>query len=192
MLQSSEAKLALEREAAHQHNHALRGEVCPFRWRPWPWQVADCSALTSINAVMPISAAAGAAADIPGEGGKEYDRGREYGELRVKNLRCDKERDNSCRGGLIDGGSYAVKAEERITLCYHCLHRLLDDAERRWPAPRWPDIAIYPGIIVYGPAWHLGDVVEGRRAEYILPAVERWTPPETHWQDTGEEDMDYG
>ena len=187
MLQKSETKLALEREAVHQHNHALRGDVCPFRWRPWPWQVAECSVLTSINAVMPISAAAGAAGGgvVPEEGGK-----RKYGELRVKNPRCDKERDNSCRGGLIDGGIYAVKAEELIMLCYHCLHRLLDDAERQGPAPRWPDIAIYPGIIVYGPCWYQEDVVEGWRAEYTLPAEERWTPPETPWQFPGEEDLD--
>ena len=100
----------------------------------------------------------------------------------VKARPCDMERSNRCRGGLIDGGVYMVKADgEKIYLCYHCLHRLLDDAERNGPAPSWPAIAINPGVWVYGPIWNMEDLVVGWKAPYTLPPEERWQPPETIW-----------
>ena len=53
----SSFRMALERQWAHQHNHALRGEICPLKGKPWPWRVKDCPLMTRLNKLMPIEPA---------------------------------------------------------------------------------------------------------------------------------------
>ena len=49
----SETKFNTERQAAHQHNHQLRGDACPLPAQSWPWQPDDCPVLVLINRLMP-------------------------------------------------------------------------------------------------------------------------------------------